>query len=150
MRRQRGEWGDDMNVTEIQGGGSQGRHQGAMGAMGATAEVIAFRPKATAGLSSRDLMVLSGWHIEGHGMSIEAGRDGMPSFAAISADQASWAIWGIVRQGAVVLVWNCVTHADLGRFDSMEAALMALPLGGPTRPAPLPGRAKVILLRPSR
>jgi hypothetical protein len=38
-----------------------------------------------------------------------------------------WASWGVVRQGRSVLLWDCVTHVDIGLFPSMIAALAAVP-----------------------
>ena len=52
----------------------------------------------------------------------------MGCFAMVYRAGASWASWGVARQGRSGLLWDCVTLADIGRFPSMIDALAALPI----------------------
>ena len=48
------------------------------------------------------------------------------AFALIYRGEEPWAAWAVGRDGDRLLVWNCVTHVDIGRFDTMTEALAAL------------------------
>ncbi len=73
----------------------------------------------------RDREDLDDWSSKDHRVSICSSD--MGSFAMVYRAGASWASWGVVRQGRSVLLWDCVTLADIGRFPSMIDALTALP-----------------------
>lgn len=88
------------------------------------------------GFNSRDLIALTCWmqRADGHGyrrVLIEGGTGrGGPEeggYVLIYAPQRDWARWGIARSGAQLVVWNCGTGADLGRFPTMLEALESLP-----------------------
>ena len=49
-------------------------------------------------------------------------------FAMLYRARQSWASWGVVRQGRSVLLWDCITLADIGVFPSMIDALAAVPV----------------------
>ena len=57
-------------------------------------------------------------------------------FAMLYRAGQSWASWGVVRQGRSVLLWDCITLADIGRFPSMIDALAAVPVADFPTPAP--------------
>lgn len=60
----------------------------------------------------------------------------MGTFAMLYQEGMRWASWGVVRQGRKILLWDCVTLADIGRFRSMFDALAAIPDTG--LPVPMP------------
>ncbi len=76
--------------------------------------------------TARDRSDLDGWVAADRRVSICACEFGV--FAMLYRDGGSWASWGVVRQERTVLVWDCVTLADIGRFPSMYDALAALPI----------------------
>ena len=113
-------------------------------------QVLAFRALPTAaGFSSPDLIELLAWQADGRYLVIEPGMRGdapdQAGFALVYRDDEPWASWGISRQGMGILMWDCVTHADIGRFDGVQAALDALPTA--RRGAAMP--AGVAATRPS-
>lgn len=79
-----------------------------------------------AAFTARDRSDLDEWMAAGRRVSMCACEFGV--FAMLYRGGASWAAWGVVRQGRTVLVWDCVTLADVGRFPSMFDALAALPI----------------------
>lgn len=54
----------------------------------------------------------------------------MGAFAMLYQNGSPWASWGIVRQDRTVLLWDCVTLGDIGRFPTMIDALRAVPVAG--------------------
>ncbi|RZM34314.1 MAG: hypothetical protein EOP67_17740 [Sphingomonas sp.] len=76
--------------------------------------------------TARDRSDLEQWMTAGRRVSMCACEFG--AFAMLYRDDAAWATWGVVRQERTVLVWDCVTLADIGRFPSMFDALTALPI----------------------
>ncbi len=47
-------------------------------------------------------------------------------FAMLYQGSVSWALWAVARQDGRLVVWDCVTFADIGHFDCMVDALAAL------------------------
>ena len=45
------------------------------------------------------------------------------NFAMLYDHGNSWASWGVVRQPRGILLWNCVSHADVDRFESVFDAI---------------------------
>ena len=76
--------------------------------------------------TARDRSDLDEWMAADRRVSICACEFG--AFAMLYRGRAPWAAWGVVRQDRMVLVWDCVTLADIGRFPSMFDALAALPI----------------------
>ena len=76
--------------------------------------------------TARDRGDLEEWMATDRRVSMCACEFGV--FAMLYRGGASWAAWGVVRQERTVLVWDCVTLADIGRFPSMFDALAALPI----------------------
>ncbi|MDT7952347.1 MAG: hypothetical protein RQ966_12665 [Acetobacteraceae bacterium] len=85
------------------------------------------------GFTPRDRDDLAKWSVGDRLVSI-SGSD-MGTFAMLYEGKRPWASWGVVRQGRSVLLWDCVTHADIGLFASMIDALAAVPIA--ERPAPV-------------
>ncbi len=104
------------------------------------AVVIPFRgARGAAGLTGRDRLELLQWAARGCRVEIE------DALAMIYRGDEPWAAWAIGRDGERLLVWNCVTHADIGRFDTMPEALAALKAGPGA--APKPAATNVIPMR---
>ncbi|MGI4798153.1 MAG: hypothetical protein ACRYF2_18700 [Janthinobacterium lividum] len=76
--------------------------------------------------TARDRSDLEAWMAADRRVSMCASEFGV--FAMLYRGGAPWAAWGVVRQERTVLVWDCVTLADIGRFPSMFDALAALPI----------------------
>ncbi len=74
----------------------------------------------------RDREDLEDWSSVDHLVSICASDLG--PFAMVYEAGRPWASWGVVRQGRSVLLWDCVTLADIGRFPNMFDALAAIPV----------------------
>ena len=112
-----------------------------------SAQVIPFRRRPPDGFSSAELVELAGWGGSGRRLELEAAVEGQFNFALIYQDQTPWASWGLGRDGADILVWDCITHADIGRFGTLGAALAAVPAGRDRgRAAPVRTSAEVIPL----
>ncbi len=82
----------------------------------------------------RDRCDLEGWVEPDRHMTIVSCD--MGSFALLYRAGTPWASWGIARQDRVVVVWDCVSLTDIGRFPSMSDALAGLPLPRSAIPAP--------------
>ena len=74
----------------------------------------------------RDSEDLKDWSSAEHRVSIC--HSDMGPFAMLYEAERPWASWGVVRQGRSVLLWDCVTLADIGLFPSMIDALAAVPI----------------------
>ena len=79
-----------------------------------------------AGFTLRDRADLDDWSSDDHRVAVCASD--MGPFAMLYEAGRPWASWGVVRQGRSVLLWDCVTLADIGRFASMIDALAAVPI----------------------
>lgn len=105
------------------------------------AVVIPFhRVQAAPGLTGRDRLDLHHWAASGHRVEVT------DKFAMIYRGDEPWAAWAIGRDGGLLLVWDCVTLADIGRFATMPEALAALREGRCKVKAPI--LANVIPFRP--
>lgn len=80
----------------------------------------------SAGFTLRDREDLEEWANGDRSVSFCSSDTG--SFAMLYQSGRPWASWGVVRQGRSVLLWDCVTLADIGRFSSMIDALAAVPI----------------------
>jgi hypothetical protein len=114
----------------------------AIGVAGRSGNVIRLEPKRQQALfSCRDLMDLSEW--DGAGRRVDVDRredlDGLGQFAMVFEGEQPWASWAIGREGGRILLWDCVTLADVGRFDTMRDTLAAIPGPGARRAAPSAG-----------
>ena len=76
------------------------------------------------GLTFRDRADLEAWAMRGRRAVLVASETGM--FAMLHQDGQAWASWGVVRQSCRVLVWDCVTLVDIGRYLTMADALAAI------------------------
>ena len=115
-------------------------------APGALGTVIQFVGKQeVAGFSVRDLLEFQQWDSGGRRFEVDpcVDRSGLGQFAMIYHGDDPWASWALSRDGASVLVWDCVTLADLGRFANVRDALAALP-GGKPKPQAIRRPAEVI------
>jgi hypothetical protein len=97
---------------------------------------------AVPGFTSRDLMDLQHWHCAGRRLEIDKLVEGIGQYAMIYRDDEPWASWAIAREAGRILVWDCISLADLGRFDCMQDALAAVP--GANRAAKQPVSAQII------
>ena len=77
------------------------------------------------GFTRRDRADLDEWSNAGHQVSICSSELG--TFATLHEAGQPWSSWGVVRQGRSVLLWDCVSLADIGSFPSMIDALAAVP-----------------------
>ncbi len=103
--------------------------------MNTAGTVIAFvRRAGSNAFTPRDLAELTRWAGEERRFALH--EDGSDMFALLYSGAAPWASWGVAREGDAVLLWNCVSLADVGCFRSMVEALAVLP--GLPSPAPLP------------
>jgi len=106
-----------------------------MSAAEGSANVIRFEGRqVTAGFTCRDLMDLQNWDDGGCRLEVDPCADWTGQFAMIYQGEEPWASWAISREGGRILVWDCVTLADIGRFDGMRQALAAVPGGRPQVP----------------
>ncbi len=48
------------------------------------------------------------------------------SFLSVYRRGEPWSRWGVTRMGDGIVAWCCVTGTDVGRFATIEAALLAL------------------------
>ena len=100
--------------------------------------VIRFEGRqVAAGFTCRDLVELQDWDTGGRRIEVDPCADRMGQYAMIYRGQEPWASWAITREGGRVLVWDCISLADVGRFDCMRDALDAVPgqAPQPERPA---------------
>jgi hypothetical protein len=120
-----------------------------MNAIMHASNVIRFEGRqATVGFTCRDLMEIQEWDGGDRRIEVDPSVDSNGQFAMIYEGEAPWASWAISRQGSRILVWDCVTLADVGWFGGMRQALAAVP-GGPTAPEPTAKpQAEVIPFRP--
>lgn len=100
--------------------------------------------RAGIGFTSRDLAELESWETKDRSATLCHGETG--PFAMLY-DGALWASFAVVRQGGELLVWDCVTFADIGRFASMRDALAALTRN---RPAAISVSLSTVIAFPSR
>jgi len=93
-------------------------------------------PNSEWGFNSRDLIALTCWmqRTDQHGyrrVLIEGGNgEGGPEeggYVLIYAPHCDWASWGIARSNDELVIWNCGSGVDLGRFSAMLNALESLP-----------------------
>lgn len=77
------------------------------------------------GFTARDRSELARWADAGRRTVLFGDEDGT-TFAMLYDGSRPWASWAMARQDGELLVWNCVTFADLGRFGCMLDALAAL------------------------
>ena len=107
-------------------------------------QIVYLAPReAAAGFTPRDRLELERWAGQGRRSIIY--QDEHVPFAMLYKGPEPWASWAVMRQGAELVLWNCVTFADVGRFRTMHDALAALPgtLGAPWVPL-----ANVVALPP--
>jgi hypothetical protein len=71
-------------------------------------------------------------------------------FAQLYEGSAAWASWAIARQDGLLLVWDCVTLADIGRFGRMADALAALSGVGARVAEPMSNVVSLALARQRR
>lgn len=79
---------------------------------------------AKPGFSPRDLAELERWSSGERRFALDDGEAG--PFATLYFGRLPWASWAVARQDGEVLVWNCITLGDLGRFACMSDALAAI------------------------
>src|SRR3954452_24073009 len=95
-----------------------------------SAKVIQFRGGQAEGIGFTpvDLLSLRLWDKGDRRLELDppGGASGGQFAMIFDADQP-WASWAIGRENGKLLVWDCVSLADLGRFDTMRQALAALP-----------------------
>ena len=48
------------------------------------------------------------------------------NFLSVYLRGQAWSRWGFARGGACIRAWCCLTGADVGEFDSLNAALTAV------------------------
>jgi hypothetical protein len=61
------------------------------------------------------------------------------SFLSVYRRGEPWSRWGVTRMGDGIVAWCCVTGTDVGRFATVESALLALlPESSVPPPAPPP------------
>ena len=88
-------------------------------------EIVWFaRRTETPGFTARDRLELARWQANGCRRVVHE-TDPL-EFAMLYEGKATCASWAMARQDGYLLVWNCVTLIDLGRFSSMLNALAAL------------------------
>ncbi len=92
-----------------------------------SAKVVRFQPRPAPGFTSRDLIELNGWETPDHRVEIDEAGEPLGQFAMMFQAGEPWASWAVSRDGATILVWDCVSLADIGRFETMQAALQAVP-----------------------
>ena len=87
------------------------------------------------GLSLRDRMEVAVWqsrlrHLGYDRVVIHERNHGDPpeieSFLSIYRQGEAFSRWGLARNGDRVSAWSSMTGADIGCFDSVEEALLAL------------------------
>ncbi|MBV8915376.1 MAG: hypothetical protein JOZ05_20345 [Acetobacteraceae bacterium] len=106
----------------------------AMLAAEGSANVIRFQGRQeTVGFTSRDLMDLQSWESDGCRLEVQPVADRVGQLAMIYQGEAPWASWALSREGSRILLWDCVSLADLGRFDCIRHALAAVPGGTPAQ-----------------
>ena len=100
-----------------------------------SAEVIKFTGRQVrAGFTCRDLMELTEWDGAGRRIEVDPHTTELGQFALIYEGAQPWASWAISREGAQILLWDCITLVDIGRFACIGEALAAVP-GGTAEPA---------------
>jgi hypothetical protein len=112
------------------------------------AQVIQFRGRQVeARFTARDLLEFERWRAGERRIEVDGcENDGPGQFAMVYDGEQSWASWAIARENGKVLVWDCVTLSDLGRFECMHQALAALLGHADEEPAPAM-MAQIISLR---
>ena len=115
-------------------------------AMQGASNVIHFaRKRQQALFTCRDLLELNEWDSRGRRVEVDRCEDlsGLGQFAMIYGHDEPWASWAVSREGARILLWDCITLADVGRFETMRETLAAVP--GPwAAPAAVAPEAEVI------
>ena len=98
-----------------------------------TGIVIAFSIRQpAAGFSRLDRDELESWASSGRRVEYEDAWDAANQFALIYRGGEPWSSWAVTRESTEILVWDCVTHHDLGRFATIQG----------------PGRSKVLFSTP--
>jgi hypothetical protein len=80
--------------------------------------------QAAPGFTARDRAELHRWESAGRRVVL-CDWETVP-FAMLHDGATPWASWAVAREEGAVLVWNCVSLEDLGRFDCMADALSAV------------------------
>ena len=88
-------------------------------------KIVLLQRRASApGFTSRDRNDLARWSTSGR-RAVVWDSDPAP-FAMLYDGDLPWASWAVSRQDGGVLLWDCVSLEDLGRFTCMVDALAAL------------------------
>lgn len=93
-------------------------------AMAANVVRLAVRP-APGGFSPFDMNELRRWERGERRVTLCEADTGR--FAMLHDVSQVWASWAVIRQGHELLLWDCVSFADVGRFATMADALAAIP-----------------------
>ena len=90
--------------------------------MSAVATVIAFVRRARgSAFTPRDRFELERW-ADGE-RRVVVHEEQAETFALLYASELPWASWGLSRVDGKVLLWDCVSLEDIGRFGSVAEAL---------------------------
>lgn len=88
----------------------------------------AWAGRVGAGFTADDLVIFQRLLVVGVRIEVHTDDGGTgQQFAMIYQDLQPWASWAVCRTNWDILVWNCTTSADLGRFETMWEALAFLP-----------------------
>ena len=92
-----------------------------------------FRTRHTGGdgLSVRDRAELGRWAARDRRLIFCPTETG--EFSLIYNGPQPWASWGVTRQDGQIVVWDCITFADLCQAPTVTRALRAVE-GGPVGP----------------
>lgn len=90
---------------------------------------------AQAGFTARDRTELVQWGLQ-YGRDVVLDDD-PAAFAMLYEGSTPWASWAVARQEGLLIVWDCVTFADIGRFGCMKDALATLSGHAPGDDEPL-------------
>ena len=86
------------------------------------------------GFTARDRLELDRWMSGGCRTVV---LDDDPSdYAMLYEGVTPWARWAVSRQDGRLVMWDCVTFADIGRFSSMVDALATISGSVPTMGEP--------------
>ncbi len=97
-----------------------------MSGLPGSGQIVYLGPRlADAGFTPRDHFEVQRWADSGRRFTLCKGESG--PYAMLYEGGTAWASWGVMRQAADVLVWDCVKFTDIGRFGSMQDALAAIP-----------------------
>ncbi len=99
--------------------------------------ILVFRSRVATcdGLTIRDRMDVAVWRENARNFGydrlvVHERQAGDPpevgSFLSVYKRGEPWSRWGVTRTEGGVLAWCCVTGADVGRFATVEEALLAL------------------------